>query len=228
MPNIVDEVIEAKTAQFTGTTFQVMLLDDVRSDYTFTANSGTDVITTDSAHDYITNTPVQVSVSGGTLPAPLTNSATYYVRDGSGSSLKLAATKDGAAINLTTDGSGTLTITDVSLDIYTAKANVAEAVRKELTTTTYRGLSARPTWTPPSPTSSNNIVSVASSITLNNASGVSALNFNKVVVLRGGSTTINNSTGDIVSFKNFIVPISIPAGQSLSLSILDEETINIS
>ena len=228
MPNIVDEIISAKTSQFTSTTFQVMLLNDARSVYTFTADSGTDVITTSATHDYITDTPVIVSQSGGALPSPLNNTDIYYARDISSSTLKLAATRGGAVIDLANNGSGTLTIADVSLDIYTAKTKVVEAVRKELTSTTYRGLTVRPTWTPPAPTSLLNVISVASFITLDNSAGAAALVFNKIVVLRGGTTAISNTTGNIVSFKNFTVPISVAAGQSLSLSILDEETINLS
>lgn len=46
---------------------------------------------------------------GGTAPTGLANYTTYYVRDKATNSFKLAATPGGAAINFTTDGSGTIT-----------------------------------------------------------------------------------------------------------------------
>src|SRR5262249_52923218 len=74
----------------------------------FTANSGTDVITT-GLFGLSDNTPITVFNSGGALPAPLVAGTTYYTRDSvpSSKTFKLAATPGGSAINLTTNGSGT-------------------------------------------------------------------------------------------------------------------------
>jgi hypothetical protein len=72
----------------------------------FTANSSTDIIDTGTFTPVI-GMALTVSNSGGALPAPLVANTTYYARDVSGHTCKLASTPGGAAINLTTNGSGT-------------------------------------------------------------------------------------------------------------------------
>lgn len=72
---------------------------------TFTANSGTDVITS-TAHGL--NNGDIVIMRPGDLPAPLIAGTLYYVRDKTTDTFKLAATSGGAAIDLTTNGTGTL------------------------------------------------------------------------------------------------------------------------
>lgn len=79
---------------------------------TFTADAGTDLLTV--AYDwYETGLAVQVATTG-TLPTPLVASTTYYAIRISTTTLKLASSAAnavaGVAINLTTNGSGTLTI----------------------------------------------------------------------------------------------------------------------
>lgn len=72
----------------------------------FTVVAATDVFTA-VGHRYQTGSPVRVT--GLTGSAPLAEETTYWVRDVSGSTFKLAATSGGAAINITSDGSGTIT-----------------------------------------------------------------------------------------------------------------------
>ena len=74
---------------------------------TFTSTTG-DVLT------WAGLTPINggiVRVSGASLPTGLVAGTDYHVRDMSGQTCKLAATAGGAAIDLTTAGSGTLTET---------------------------------------------------------------------------------------------------------------------
>lgn len=66
-------------------------------------------------NDFHDDSPVQVKTTG-TLPAPLAADTTYYVRDRGVSTFKLAATLGGAAIDITTDGTGQHSIKRV-LDI---------------------------------------------------------------------------------------------------------------
>jgi len=73
----------------------------------FTAAADTDILTA-LGHTYSDGDRVRVSVSGGALPTGLQALTDYYVRDVSGNTLKLSATEGGAAVNLTTAGSGTL------------------------------------------------------------------------------------------------------------------------
>lgn len=72
----------------------------------FTADAGTDVLTAVPSHAFVANDAVEVSNSGGALPAPLAGITTYYARDVAGATLKLAATSGGAAIDLTSTGTG--------------------------------------------------------------------------------------------------------------------------
>jgi hypothetical protein len=76
--------------------------------YTFTVNTTTDVLTV--AHPFAADQTLYVK-STGTLPAPLVADTPYYARDVvSGVSMKLAASVGGPAIDITTAGTGTLTL----------------------------------------------------------------------------------------------------------------------
>lgn len=82
---------------------------------TFTALASTDVITTASAHGFLTGMLAQVSNSGGALPTGLSAATNYYVIYVSDTTFKLATSQAnalaGTAIDLTTNGTGTQTIT---------------------------------------------------------------------------------------------------------------------
>jgi len=72
----------------------------------FTVNTTSNVITAID-HTYSDGDIVQLSNSGGAVPAGLAVNTNYYVRDDSGNTLKLAATSDGEAIDITGEGTGT-------------------------------------------------------------------------------------------------------------------------
>lgn len=87
------------------------------TDLSFTVDTGTDVVTTGSAHSYTNGDGVSVLSVGGTLPAPLVATAPYFARSTGASTLTLHPTKADAVantnvINITTAGSGTLTISN--------------------------------------------------------------------------------------------------------------------
>ena len=77
----------------------------------FTADSGTDVITS-NAHGLVNGETLRFK--GGNLPAGLSQVTLYYVRDATTNTFKVAATAGGAAINLASNGSGSLTFTSPS------------------------------------------------------------------------------------------------------------------
>lgn len=54
--------------------------------------------------------------SGGALPSPLVAGTTYYAIRDTDATFRVAATKSGAAINLTTDGSSVLVATPLPID----------------------------------------------------------------------------------------------------------------
>lgn len=87
------------------------------TDLSFTVNTGTDVVTTGSAHSYTTGDGVSVLSVGGSLPAPLVATQPYFVRSTGASTVTLHPTKADAVANtnvvdITTAGSGTLTISN--------------------------------------------------------------------------------------------------------------------
>ena len=79
----------------------------------FTADAGTDVCTSNN-HGLADGTEVTVRLSttgeGDSLPSPLLHGATYFIRDAATNTFKLALTSGGAAINITTAGQGTFTL----------------------------------------------------------------------------------------------------------------------
>ena len=77
--------------------------------HTFTANSTTDILTA-TDHQLIEGTLVQVSTTT-TLPGGLSAATDYYTLRLSPDTFQLAATEGGAAINITTTGNGTHTVT---------------------------------------------------------------------------------------------------------------------
>jgi len=74
----------------------------------FTANTGTDVITA-AAHGLLNGETVRFK--GADLPAGLSQTTVYFVRDKTDNTFKVALTAGGAAVNITDTGSGTMTIT---------------------------------------------------------------------------------------------------------------------
>lgn len=87
------------------------------TDLSFTVDTGTNVVTTGSAHSYTNGDGVSVLSVGGTLPAPLVDTSPYFARSTGGSTLTLHPTKADAVANtnvidITTAGSGTLTISN--------------------------------------------------------------------------------------------------------------------
>lgn len=91
---------------------------DYPREQTFTAVASTDVLTS-TAHGWIDGQPVTVRNVGGALPTGLSAATTYYVRDSATNTLKLAATVGGAAIDLTSAGTGTNYIVGLQQDLFT-------------------------------------------------------------------------------------------------------------
>lgn len=86
----------------------------IGDEYTFTADATTNILTLSADHFYKVDSRVQLSTTD-TLPAPLALDTTYYARDITTTTLKLSATEGGAAIDLTTAGTGTHTIYGATL-----------------------------------------------------------------------------------------------------------------
>jgi hypothetical protein len=213
---------EIVNARYVGNTFQVALIDDsVRSTYNFSLNTGTDVITT-ATNTFTDQTRVTVTASGGgLLPSPLLKNTTYYWQRLSSTTGQLSLTRGGSVINITTTGTGTLIISDKALD--QTLENVVDYTRQELTN--YQGQSIRPVITPVGtpviavdPVTALTYVTLTASVVLTNASGTNPLSFNALLVIRGGSTAIGDTTGTPVDYTTLTALKVLPAGQADQLT----------
>ena len=85
---------------------------------TFTADASTDVMSK-SAHGFKTGLKVQVSNSGGALPSGLSAATDYFVIYVAAGTFKLATSSAnaiaGTAIDITTNGTGTQTVTPTAI-----------------------------------------------------------------------------------------------------------------
>ena len=78
---------------------------------TVTASASTDIFTS-AGHGLADGTLISIfpSTTSDVLPTPFDAAVTYYVRDTATDTFKLAATSGGSAINLTSDGTGTILV----------------------------------------------------------------------------------------------------------------------
>ena len=97
---------------FSRNTRAVMLFPSPTGTVTF--NATTDIATISGN---VFENGQSIVFSGGTLPAELNTSTTYYVVERSGNTFKVAASVGGAAINLSTAGSGTITAIATSSEL---------------------------------------------------------------------------------------------------------------
>jgi len=74
---------------------------------TVTGSASEDTLTC-ATHGWANATPLCLKVSGGSLPAPLVEDTVYFVVNTATDTFKLAEVSGGTAIDLTTDGSGTI------------------------------------------------------------------------------------------------------------------------
>lgn len=115
----------AGTALFEGT---------VNGNYTFTANSTTDVFTA-VGHPFANDDIVRVTVAAGaTLPAGLAVETDYYIIDNATDVFSLSATLGGAAIDITTNGTGVFKVakTDAALVFDGGSPNPLEIISGQL------------------------------------------------------------------------------------------------
>lgn len=213
-----------------GTNFHIMLLNDLRSSYTFGSGNVSGSTLTITGNDFENGTRI---VLGGTVPAPLATGTigsmsdtgivaitgtAYYVVNKSGSNFQLSATKGGSNITLTNTGSGTMTISDVPLDA--TDDTVSEWVRKEVAS--YQSPATRQAYTPTTATTDTAISGAKlteQSVSFDNTSGGGSIVFDKAAMVRGGSATPENTTGTIDSFFDFGASQTIAAGENRAIKI---------
>jgi hypothetical protein len=105
---------------------------------TVTGSATNDTLTATS-HGWSDGTALSVRVSGGSLPSPLLTDRVYFVVNATTDTFKLAYTSGGSAIDLTTDGSGTIEAYSGHTNTSTATMNVLEDVTSDTPWTTTDG-----------------------------------------------------------------------------------------
>lgn len=106
---------EFSAALLTADAFEVeWAITRVKVDFSTDLITAIDDALADLVHRLGNGTPVRFATRG-TYPAPLVAGTTYYVRDATTYTFKLAATLGGAAVNLTTSGSGTFYVDRVQM-----------------------------------------------------------------------------------------------------------------
>lgn len=73
---------------------------------TFTVDNTTEIFTINS-HGYVLNDGISFANVGGALPTPLVAGTIYYARDITTNTFRVATTPGGAALNITSNGTGT-------------------------------------------------------------------------------------------------------------------------
>ncbi len=81
---------------------------------TVTMTIASPCVVTWTGHNFLADSPIVFTNSGGALPTGITAGTTYFVKSPSGSTFNVAATPGGAAINTTGSQSGTHTGTNYS------------------------------------------------------------------------------------------------------------------
>ena len=107
------EKLTQLTAAYNYTAVLCLVTGDL-STYTITADAGTDVITA-TGHDFINGTPVQFTNSGGALPSGIAADTTYFVIGAAANTFQISETIGGSAVDVTSAGSGTNTVTEVAI-----------------------------------------------------------------------------------------------------------------
>ncbi|MGL4617887.1 MAG: hypothetical protein ACRCZS_02335 [Chroococcidiopsis sp.] len=177
----------------TGTWGHMTLLrGDVTTGLTYTANATTNALTTATAHGLVTGS--RIRLVGGTLPTPLLANTDYFAIVSSTTVFTLATTLANAqaatSIDLTDAGSGSLTFTEQAL---LATDPLSVLVNKEI---------SHPSWTTRAVIdalgASVDATGIAEKpqkiLSVVNSSGT-ALSYQHLLFIRGGTAALGNTTG---------------------------------
>lgn len=232
MPIILAQLQSRHAAAYptSGVTYHIALFNDARASYSFSPANVSGSTLTITGNTFIEGTKV---VLGGTVPTPLSTGTigaqnsngivtvtgtAYYVKNKSGDTLQLSATNGGAAITLTNTGSGTMTISDIPLDV--TISSIAEWVRKEVSS--YGSATTRQPYTATVPTIdtvNSGTKLTEQSVEFDNTSGTVSILFDKALMIRDGSATKGDTTGTADSFYYFGSAQTIAVGENRAVRI---------
>lgn len=196
----------------TGTVGHFALIDNTLRSTTVTINTGTDVLTSPSAHNMVTGTKVRLSAATTqpTASPALPSTVNAYLRSASSTTFTLHTTLAGAIantglINFSDTGSGTLTVNEQALD--PNESPIAVIVNHEIVSAAY---TARFPWTAPGAALVDTARKPTVSLSVNNTSA-SDIILGGLCFIRGGTSVIGNTTGTGRILNLFSTPITVPA-----------------
>ena len=192
--------------------------------YTFTINTGTEVLTTTTTNSIVNGQILRFSMAG-TLPSPLSASADYFAINVSGNTFQVSTTLGGSALDITTAGSGTLNVRSLvvvtgvcgSNYIFTASGSTLTATNHNLTNGAIIRLTT--TGTLPSP------LAVLTDYYVINVSGATlqlstTLGGSAITLTTAGTSThrIKNILTDLVIDSGSVDPLALTGGSSLVIN----------
>ncbi len=169
--------------------------DPTITDIVYTVNATTNIFTVLN-HKFTSGMAVVVDNLGGAAPAPLVVGTTYYIRDVTTDTFKLAATVGGTAIDITTTGTGSnfLNAGTIVVDLYGTSASLHSMSKPNM----YAGLSK----------------AVAGDMIFGFANAVQVAGFPNrwaISILRTGQNNTYDKLGSVVAGRNFcmLYPASV-------------------
>lgn len=219
MPEVAAEKATGLDLKYAYTPVLCLATGDL-STYTITVDAGTDIVTA-AGHDFVDGVAIEFSNSGGALPDGLVSGTIYFVVSTATNTFQVAETVGGSAIDITSTGSGTNTVTEVEFDLVRnlyPDADVAWSALVRHEVADYQG-SGRQSFSWGSSTIDSDSGTASLSTVTASVIPVSAtVTFRYAVVLRGGNTTVGDSTGAIAILEDVGETIIGFQGQSFSFS----------
>lgn len=203
MPTIAAEKATQLDAAYNYTPILALVTGDL-STYTVTVDAGTDTFTA-TGHDFVDGTPIQFSNTDGGLPGGIVSGTTYYVTGSAANTFQITEFVGGAALDITSTGSGTNTVTEVAVEDIVAQYDDAAMVwdilvRHEVSN--YQGAGRESfTWASSTINSTNSQASIAS-VSPAIIPVTDTITFRYAVVLRGGNTTPGDATGSVAILED--------------------------
>ena len=219
------EAVTQFDAAYNYTPVLCLVTSDLDS-YTCTADNSSNTFTATN-HGYANGTPVRFSNSGGVLPSGIDASIDYFVISATTNTFKVSETIGGSEVDLTSNGSGTQTVTEQSLgdgknsgDLirrYTDTGLIWDVlVRHEVAS--YNGASRIGfVWDAATQNTTTGQVTIPTE-TVSIIPTTASLTFRYAVILRGGNTTLGDSTGGVAIIDDFGDTVISLQGQSFTYS----------
>lgn len=200
-----------------GDTFRIAFLTEVTASFPTAVDAATDVFTA-VGHNLINGCRVRFGNTGGDLPAPILANATYFVRDVSGNTFKITGSKTGttlgAAINITTAGTGNHTVAEQQPD---ETDDLPILVRHEVD---YFGSTVRPLYDPlPAIADYSNRNAYLPDITLIIYPNLGTLAFRHSLMIKNGAGARFDTTGIADNIHDHLTTQIVLQGSQKDLKI---------